>query len=59
MMYRYDNSGRPIKNYYLVCTVGFTHVLPAETYVDAEKHKKRLRKMGYKKFLVYKRTWSY
>lgn len=48
-----------MKTYYLVCTIGFAYVLPAETYVEAEKHKKRLRKMGYKKFLVYKRTYGY
>ena len=44
------------KSFYLVCTIGFKHVLPAETYTEAEEHKKRLREMGYKKFLVYKRT---
>ncbi len=47
-----------MKTHYLVCTIGFAYVLPAETYVDAEKHKKSLRKKGYKKFLVYKRVYG-
>ncbi|KKM85704.1 hypothetical protein LCGC14_1286460 [marine sediment metagenome] len=48
-----------MKTYYLVCTIGFAYVLPAETLVKIEAHKKYLRKKGYKKFLVYQRVcWA-